>query len=142
MNTDSYPSCEFSWEEQRDFVKAVKAEFERNNIKTKIWILVHNFDMAMNYAGEILKDREAYQATDGIAFHDYEGEPEAMTELHNAYPEKDILLTERSVWGTKGTDRIIRYFRNWACTYNSWVTILDGNRKPNSGFHIPDPTTL
>jgi len=138
--TGQYPSCEYTWQQERDFVQVVKAEFQNNNISTKVWILDHNFDMAMSYAGEILADTNAYAATDGIAFHDYSGEPSEMTTLHNAYPDKEIFFTERSVWGTSGMDRIIQYFRNWSCTYNVWVTMLDSDKLPNNGPFIPDPT--
>jgi glucosylceramidase len=138
--SSSYPSCSYSWQQERDFVKAVKNEFTANNITAKVWILDHNFDMATNYAGQILADPSAYAATDGIAFHDYSGNPPEMSTLHNAYPDKEIFFTERSVWGTEGMDRITQYIRNWACTYNAWVTMLDQNRKPNNGPFTADPT--
>jgi len=140
--TGQYPSCAYTWQEERDFVQAVKTEFQNNNIGTKVWVLDHNFDMAMTYAGEILADSGAYAATDGVAFHDYAGEPSEMTTLHNAYPDKEIFFTERSVWGTSGMDRIIQYFRNWSCTYNAWVTMLDSNKLPNNGPFDPDPTLV
>ena len=49
---------------------------------------------------------------DGVAFHDYSGDPSAMSTVKAAYPDKDVLMTERSVWGTSGADRIVQYFRN------------------------------
>lgn len=143
METVSYPSCTFSWEEERDFVVKLKKEFVKNRIKTKILILDHDFDMAMSFAGEILKDkknRKAYDAVDGIAFHDYGGEPSEMSTLHYAFPDKDIFFTERSTWGTKGLDRIIQYLRNWSKTYCAWVTCLTDQSQPNRGFHKANPT--
>jgi glucosylceramidase len=94
----------------------------------------------MSYAGKILDDKEANELADGVAFHDYVGEPVEMSTLHNQYPDKDFYLTERSVWGTYGMDRIIQYFRNWCKCYVAWVTCLDENRQPNSGCHPADPT--
>ncbi len=142
VDRSDMPSCFFTWQNERDFIKIIKEKFEKNNINTKLWILDHNFDMALSFAGRILTDVEAEIVTDGIAFHDYSGEPSEMTKLHNLHPAKEMFLTERSVWGTKGMNRIVKYFRNWACTYNSWVTMLDSNRLPNNGPFKVDPTLV
>ncbi|MBN1412856.1 MAG: glycoside hydrolase family 30 protein [Spirochaetales bacterium] len=142
VDTGNYPSCAYTWEEERDLLKAVKKEFTVGGLKTKIWILDHNFDMGLRYAGEILKDGEAGQLTDGIAFHDYNGEPSVMSELHALYPDKDIFFSERSTWGTAGAARVAEYFRNWSRSYTSWVTMLDSDRKPNNGPFPPGPTLV
>ena len=139
VNRPDMPSCFFTWQNEGDFIKIIKEEFGKNNINTKLWILDHNFGIAIRFAGRILADAEAGIVTDGIAFHDYAGELDEMTKLHNMYPTKELFLTECSVWGTNGMDRIIQYFRNWACTYNSWVTMLDSNRLPNNGPFDADP---
>jgi glucosylceramidase len=138
----SYPSCTFTWEQQRDFVKHVAGEFAAHGVDARILILDHNFDMAMSYAANILRDPGAYDATDGVAFHDYGGEPDAMSELHRAFPDKEIFFTERSLWGTAGVDRLAQYFRNWSTTYNAWVSMLDSERQPNNGPFVPDPTLV
>jgi O-glycosyl hydrolase len=136
----TYPSCTFTWEQQRDFVKVVAGEFAAHGIDARILILDHNFDMAMTYAANILRDPGAYDATDGVAFHDYIGEPSTMSELHDAFPHKEIFFTERSVWGTAGMDRIAQYFRNWATTYNAWVSMLNSDKGPNNGPFEAGPT--
>jgi glucosylceramidase len=135
-----YPTCKFTWQEQKAFLYAVKAEFARREINTKIWIFDHNFRHAMQYPARILEDQDAYRATDGVAFHSYEGHPTAMSRLHNAYPAMDIYFTERSTWGTRGIDEILRYFRNWSKSYNAWVTCLDDHQQPNPGPHPCSPT--
>jgi glucosylceramidase len=135
-----YPTCHFSWQEQNAFLKAIKDEFVRHDIQTKIWIFDHNFKDAMTYPAKILQDPASYAATDGVAFHSYEGRPLAMTALHDAYPEKDIFFTERSTWGTRGIDSILQYLRNWAKSYNAWVTCLDDRQQPNAGPHHCSPT--
>ena len=44
--------------------------------------------------------------------------------------------------GVKGATEIIDYFRNWARSYNAWVTMIDHQGKPNaSSFHNCDPST-
>jgi glucosylceramidase len=140
--TGSMPSMGLSYQEEIELVKALKTEFQKNNITTKLWIHDHNFDNTLSFPGNVLADPAAYAATDGTAFHDYGGTPSQMTDLHNLYPNKEIFFTERSVWGTEGMDRIAQYFRNWACTYNGWVSMIDQNNKPNNGPFFADPTLL
>jgi glucosylceramidase len=140
--TGSMPSMGLSYQEEIELVKALKAEFQKNNITTKLWIHDHNFDNTLSFPGNVLADPAAYAATDGTAFHDYGGTPSQMTDLHNLYPNKEIFFTERSVWGAEGMDRIAQYFRNWACTYNGWVSMIDQNNKPNNGPFYADPTLL
>ena len=140
MDNGTYPTCRFSWEELRDFVKEVKKEFTAHGINARIWPVDHNFNMAMSYGARMLEDPEAFNAVDGFSFHDYLDEPTEMTTLHLRHPDKPMYLTERSVWGTSGVDRIIQYLRNWAKCYMAWVTCLDNNRQPNSGCHGADAT--
>jgi len=135
-----YPTCYMSWEEQNRFLKHVRREFDEHNLKTRVWIFDHNFKDALTYPARILSDPESYAATDGVALHDYEGEPAQMGELHDRFPEKDVFLTEHSTFGARGVDRILQYFRNWARSYNAWVTCLDDRQQPNPGPHHCSPT--
>jgi glucosylceramidase len=140
--TGDMPSMGLSYQQEIEIVKALKAELQKNNLTTKLWIHDHNFDNTLSYPANILADANAYAATDGTAFHDYGGTPSQMSDLHNLYPNKEIFFTERSVWGADGMDRIAQYFRNWACTYNSWVSMIDQNNDPNNGPFFADPTLL
>lgn len=135
-----YPTCRMTMEEQRDFLKIVRREFQANGIRCQIWIFDHNFKDAMAYPARILEDPEAYTAVDGVAFHAYEGRPEEMSRLHEASPDKGIFFTEYSTWTTRGIDAILTYFRNWARSYNAWVTCLDDRQRPNAGPHPASPT--
>jgi glucosylceramidase len=140
MVSRHYPTCKFTWEQQLRFLKTIKVEFATHEIQAKLWIFDHNFNNSMRYPAKILVDPCGYAATDGIAFHAYEGKPPQMSDLHNSFPKKDIYFTEYSTWGTKGIDAILQYFRNWACSYNAWVFCLDNKRQPNAGPHPADPT--
>lgn len=140
MDNGTYPSCRFTWQELSGLVKELKKEFSAHGIKTKLWPVDHNFNMAMSYGARMIEDPEVCAAVDGFSFHDYLDEPTEMTTLHHHHPDKPIYLTERSVWGTGGMDRIIQYLRNWAKCYVAWVTCLDNERKPNSGCHGANAT--
>ncbi|WP_336790494.1 glycoside hydrolase family 30 protein [Paenibacillus sp. MMO-177] len=141
LETD-YPSCYMSPDRQRELAIALKREFEEHGLATELWIFDHNFADAMGYVTPILNDSEGYAAVDGIALHDYDGSPEVMSEIHAAYPEKPIYLTERSLWGTAGADRMAQYFRNYASSYNAWVTMLDSRIGTHQWLGQPGPTML
>ena len=141
-----YPSCSMSPEQERKLAIAIKSEVAKSeilkarNIDPKVWAFDHNFSNALSYMAPIFNDPDGYAAVDGVAFHDYGGEPTVMSQMHKLYPEKSMNLTERSVWGTSGADRIAQYFRNYAETYTAWVTMLDSNIAPEQWTGTPDPT--
>ncbi|WP_019637204.1 glycoside hydrolase family 30 protein [Paenibacillus fonticola] len=135
-----YPSCYMPPERQRELALALRQELDRHGLTTELWIFDHNFSDAWDYVTPILNKGEGYAAVDGIALHDYKGSPEVMSELHAAYPHKPIYLTERSLWGTAGADRMAQYFRNYASSYNAWVTMLDSNISPHQWLGTPGPT--
>jgi glucosylceramidase len=139
-----YPSCTWTWEEERDFVKNyLGPEFERENISTKIWIFDWNFAF-WDWPSTILDDENAARYIDGVAFHRYAGLPVAMTYLHQRHPNKHVYFTEGYTLGTSGALQIIEYLRNWARSYNDWVLILDENAGPNRGpcRGVPSPLML
>ena len=138
----NYPSCAISSEQEKKLAIALKKELSAHKINTKIWTFDHNFNDGKKFATEAIDSEEALNAVDGIAFHDYDGEPTVMQEVQELFKGKDVMLTERAVWGTKGADRIAKYFRNWAISYNSWVTMLDSNITPHQWVGTPDPTIL
>lgn len=141
-----YPSCRMTPEQELALAKALKQEFTQSVAEgkltpqqvPKIWAFDHNFDSAVSFLSGILGD----DAIDGAAFHDYAGDPSAMTTVKIMFPNKSIHLTERSVWGVAGADRIIQYFRNYAESYNAWVTMLDSDIFPEQWTGTPDPTLL
>ncbi|OEH91538.1 glycoside hydrolase family 30 beta sandwich domain-containing protein [Bacillus solimangrovi] len=134
-----YPSMQLTPDNERELVIALNNEFATHGINTKLWSFDHNFAQAMDYLPGILENSEANNAVDSIAFHDYDGEPTEMTKVHNTY-NKNVLVSERTVWGTSGADRIAQYFRNYAISYNAWVTMLDQNIAPEQWTGTPDPT--
>jgi glucosylceramidase len=137
-----YPTCYYSWEDQRRLLLEVREEFDRHNLETEIWIFDHNFAEAMTVPGRILGDPKGYAATDGVAFHDYEGEPSEMGALHRDYPDKPVYMTEHSTWGTRGIERILQYLRNDSRSYSAWVTCLNDVQEPNPGPHSCSPTIV
>ncbi|MFC4100214.1 glycoside hydrolase family 3 N-terminal domain-containing protein [Paenibacillus xanthanilyticus] len=137
-----YPSTKMPWQQEAELAKLLSAKLKAAGLDVKLWIFDHNFNDTMSYPAPLLADPANREAVDGTAFHDYGGEPTEMSRLHDMYPDENIYLTERAVWGTKGADRMAQYFRNWARSYNSWVLMLDSDISTHQWVGTPDPTMI
>ncbi|MEV4637977.1 ricin-type beta-trefoil lectin domain protein [Actinoplanes sp. NPDC049548] len=142
-----YPGTLISADQERRLAAAMRAEFTSNGVGgTKIWAFDHNFAEGPSYVAGVLgspgSPSDAFNAVDGLAFHDYSGEPSVMGQIKANYPSKDVAMTERAVWGTTGANRIVDYLRNHSIMYQNWVTMLDKNRQPEKWSGAPDPTML
>lgn len=111
----------------------------------KIWAFDHNFDSAEQYVDDMVAaNPDVLKAINGVAIHDYSGNPSVMQTVYDKYkgqiPDMTVNLTERSVWGSQGADRIIQYLRDGSVSYDSWVTMLDSNIGPMQWVGVPDPS--
>ena len=82
-----------------------------------MWIYDHNFDVALDYAGDAFAIAGARAASDGVAFHDYAGDPSAIAAVHAAFPEQQMVFTEKTLWGIAGVARAAEYFRAGSTSY-------------------------
>ncbi len=99
LNPNNNPSMYMSSAEQLDFVKNnLGPAFKSANLTTKIILYDHNCDHP-EYPINILNDAAARPFIDGSAFHLYGGEIDALSQVHAAYPEKNIYFTEQWVGG-------------------------------------------
>ena len=138
-----YPSCRWKPEEERNFIRDhLGPAFEANGLKTEIWAYDHNFndaptpdgdDPGIAYPRVVMSDPQAAKYVDGVAFHGYAGRPAGMTTFHGEFPGIPLYFTEGSAFGTRGALTIVGHLRNWARSYNAWVTMIDENGKPNNG---------
>lgn len=115
--------------------------FEAELPDVGIWCWDHNWGEP-EFPTTILSDAKAAAYVDGVAWHGYEGKPEAQTQVHEAFPDKPAYFTEGSMFKTRGAIQIIDILRNWARSYNAWVTMLDEDRKPNNGPHDASQTCI
>lgn len=103
LNHGNSASMYMSWQEQRDFIKnALGPAFRANDIQAKIIAFDHNFDYdgisdQYSYPTKIYADAEASQYIDGAAYHAYGGSSTELTNVHNAYPDKNLYFTEMSI---------------------------------------------
>ena len=151
MATQTWESCIFSAEEERDFLKNYlgptlkKAGLADKNII--VWD--HNRDLMAQRASTILDDKEAAKYVWGIGFHWYEnwsgGEPmfENVGKVNKMYPDKHLLFTEGCVekfndqkyqlWanGERYGRAMINDFNNGTVGWTDWNILLDEKGGPN-----------
>ena len=94
LNDKNTPSMLMSAEEEGLFIKEhLGPAFAAAGIRTKIILYDHNCDVP-EYALSILKDPAANRYVDGSGFHLYGGEIGAMSQVHDAFPGKNLYFTE------------------------------------------------
>jgi glucosylceramidase len=144
LNEKNTPSMVMLAPEQADFIEHdLGPAFQQAGIKTKILLYDHNLDHPA-YVLSILKDPDANKYIDGSAWHLYGGKVEAMTQVHDAFPQKNIYFTEQSVTERPGAtglkvakpvaDVMIGVTRNWSKNVLLWNLAAD----PNAGPHTND----
>ena len=144
LNEKNTPSMVMLAPEEDDFIKNdLGPDFAKAGIKTKIILYDHNLDHPA-YPLSILRDPAANKYIDGTGFHLYGGTVEAMTEVHNAFPDKNLYFTEQSVTDHRnsGTMNIARpvarimigVSRNWSKNVLLWNLAAD----PQFGPHTND----
>jgi glucosylceramidase len=141
LNPNNTPSMTMQWDEEANFVKnALGPAFQAAGLSTKIIVYDHNADVP-DYPANILKDAAAYPFVDGSAFHLYGGSITALSQLHDAFPDKNIYFTEQWVGGPGnfGTDLqwavtnlIVGATRNWCRNVLEWNLAADANYGPHT----------
>lgn len=136
------PSMVMTAEEQADFIKNhLGPAFEAHGIDTKIIIYDHNADRT-DYPLTILQDPDARSYIDGSAFHLYGGQINALSAVHQAFPQKNLYFTEQYVstegqfggdlrWHMKNV--IVGSMRNWCRVALQWNLASD----PDHALHTP-----
>ena len=96
-NPKNTPSMVVTAEEEAAFIgKSLGPALAAAGLKTKIIDFDHNCDHP-NYTEAILADPAAARYTDGSGFHLYLGQINALSTVHDAYPNKNIYFTEQMV---------------------------------------------
>ena len=129
LHPGNNPSLLMLPEQQARFIGVnLGPAFRDAEIKTKIIVYDHNADRP-DYPIAVLNDSLANPFIDGSAFHLYGGEIEALMEVHQAHPDKNIYFTEQWIgapgnlagdlpWHIKNL--VIGASRNWAKTVLEW----------------------
>ncbi|SDD01757.1 glycoside hydrolase family 30 protein [Niabella drilacis] len=141
LHPGNNPSLLMLAAQQRDFIKnQLGPAFKAAGIHTKIVVYDHNLDRP-DYPITILDDPGAKQYIDGSAFHLYAGNVSAMSQVHDAHPDRNLYFTEQ--WtGSKGAfsgdlkwhikNVIIGTIRNWSRIALEWNLASDPGYNPHT----------
>lgn len=150
MAKQTWESCMYTAEEERDFIKNyLGPTLKKNGLGDKKLIAWdHNRDLMYQRASTILSDQKASKYVWGIGFHWYEkwhGDeiPDNVRRVQEAFPDKALLLTEACnfpfsratfdqwQWGENYGAAMIRDFNNGATGWTDWNILLDETGGPN-----------
>ncbi|MFV0519579.1 MAG: glycoside hydrolase family 30 protein [Lachnospirales bacterium] len=144
----TWESCIYTAEEERDFVKNHLAPmFKKHNLDTKIIMHDHNRNDVFDRMDIAFSDDEVFKNVWGTGVHWYMSEDyENLTKLHEKYPEKHIVFTEgccayneaEGGFTTGGWENgeqyaydIINNFNNYVEAFCDWNMVLDEFGGPN-----------
>ena len=140
---DSYPGMRVNSPDRAKIIGGfVGPIFRAHALKTQILDYDHNWDNPeMPWA--VLSDPVARRYVAGVAWHCYEGDVPAQSQVHDAFPDKDTWFTECSggEWSPKFgetlgwmTDKlIIGGANNWSRGVLLWNPALDPAHGPHKG---------
>lgn len=146
MATQTWESCIYTAEEERDFVKDyLGPTFAKDGLQKKnIVIWDHNRGMIYQRAKVVLDDPEAAKYVWGVAYHWYVGDDfDNVRYVQQAFPATHLLFTEGCngpfdstamddwKWGEKYGKSMINDFNNGAVGWTDWNVLLDQEGGPN-----------
>lgn len=141
LNAYNNPSMLMTASQQTAFIKNyLGPKFRAANLSTKIIVYDHNCDHP-EYPLTVLSDAAANQYIDGSAFHLYAGFINALTPVHDAYPNKNVYFTEQYTSSTGSfngdlawhlRNLIIGAPRNWSRNVLEWNLANDPSFGPHT----------
>ena len=151
MATQTWESCVYTAEEERDFLKNyLGPTLKREGLSDKkIIVWDHNRDLVYQRASTLFNDPEAAKYAWGLGFHWYEdlsgGDQvyDNIKRVKESFPAKNILFTEgcngpfnmKQIndwnWGERYGRSMINDFNNGTVGWTDWNVLLDENGGPN-----------
>jgi glucosylceramidase len=146
MATQTWESCLYTAEEERDFVRdhlgPVLEKAGLGRLKLMIWD--HNRGVMYQRAQVVFEDPAATRYVWGTGFHWYTGDHfDNVRMVHDAWPDKHLLFTEGTPasydpavlhdwkWGEIYGRSVITDINNWAEGWTDWNVLLDERGGPN-----------
>jgi len=151
MATQSWESCIYTAEEERDFIKNyLGPTLKKAGLSGKKLIAWdHNRDLMYQRANTLFSDAEAAKYIWGIGFHWYESWTgggkifDNVQRVHEAFPDKNLIFTEGCAesfnmdkindwqWGEMYGRSMINDFNNGTVAWTDWNVLLDEKGGPN-----------
>lgn len=151
MAKQTWESCIFTAEEERDFIKSyLGPTLVKNGMRDrKLIAWDHNRDLIYQRASTILSDPEAAKYVWGIGFHWYENWTGGNMQFANvkrvneAFPDKNLIFTEGckekfnihgvNDWtlGERYGNSLVNDFNSGTVAWTDWNILLDETGGPN-----------
>jgi glucosylceramidase len=150
MAKQTWESCMYTAEEERDFIKNhLGPILQKNNLSDKkLLAWDHNRDLLYERASTLLNDPDVAKYLWGIGFHWYEiwnggHQYENVKRVTETFPGKNLMLTEACnspfswqtfndwKWGENYGENMIYDFNNGAVGWTDWNILLDETGGPN-----------
>jgi len=141
MNPNNNPSMLLSAGDEAAFIRNnLGPAFVAAGLTTKIIDFDHNCGNP-EYPLAVLADPGALPYVDGSAFHLYGGDISAMSQVHAAYPSKNVYFTEQWVGGPSNfpadldwaiKNLVIGAPRNWSRNVLEWNLANDPTYQPHT----------
>lgn len=107
LNPGNCASLYMPWNEQAGFVQRLAPAFHKAGIDTKIYLFDHNYNYdnkedQQQYPAKIYKvyENKTFDGMDlivGAAYHNYGGSSDELNNIHDMYPDKELIFTEASI---------------------------------------------
>jgi glucosylceramidase len=142
-NPKNTPSMVMDASEEGTFIRDnFGPALQKAGLSTKVVLFDHNCDHP-NYPITILEDHATAKFVDGSGFHLYLGTIDALTKVHDAFPEKNLYFTEQMVIDASGgtattniADPVQRILigatRNWSRNVLLWNLAADPDNNPHT----------
>jgi glucosylceramidase len=142
FGTAAYPCMDMTVDEQKVFIRDFFGpKLHATGLPTKIVLFDHNCDNP-NYPISIMNDDEAKKWIDGSGFHLYKGNINALCDVYEAHPDRNIYFTEQSGGGwAPDFDQNVRWYVGelmigamncWSKNVLLWNLALDENNGPKN----------
>ncbi|KAI4461644.1 glucosylceramidase [Holotrichia oblita] len=132
-----YPGCNMPADKQADFInKSLGPKLKNSSFDTKLLCYDHNWDRP-DFPEAVFKEASEY--VDGVAWHVYNGDVSAQSQVVEAFPDKETFFTEASggEWVPPFEDAFIgelmtgiNVLNNHSRSYVLWNMALDEENGP------------
>jgi len=140
----TWDSCIYSGEEERDFIKKFLGPALKKNkyLDKRLVIWDHNRDVMVKRSRAVLSDPDAAKYVWGTGFHWYNGDHfDEVQKVHDEFPDKKLIFTEGcqengphiGSWdlGERYATSIINDLNRWTVAWIDWNLLLDERGGPN-----------
>ena len=140
----TWDSCIYTGEEERDFIKNFLGPALRRNkyLDKKLVIWDHNRDVMVERSRAVLSDPDAAKYVWGTGFHWYNGDHfDEVQKVHDEFPDKELIFTEgcqeggphNGSWdlGERYATSIINDLNRYTVAWIDWNLLLDERGGPN-----------